>query len=326
MMIVVNRLIANIFELVTLLLNYYSWLNMKILKFFILFFLFINNYLFSQSNVGIGTNTPDNSAILELNSSDKGFLITRLTNTQRNGIINPAVGLIIFNTDANQFQFFNGSIWLPISNINSIGLITPNIFTVSPYPLINNGDITISLVNQSANTVFAAPDQGSGSPTFRALVANDIPNLNTDKISSGIFPVIRGGTGEGNLTGMLKGNGTNPFTGITNTSGNITFWSDNNTIGGDNKLTYDFSTNLLSLDGYLKLSPKNTPPVSPSESQIYYDDNDNKYKYWDGTLWKSFDGSSNLPIGTNNQTIRNNSGIWEATSLFKNDNYQFRDR
>ena len=52
-----------------------------------------------QGDIGVGTIAPDPSAILELNSTTKGFLLPRLTTTQMNVIPLPANGLMIFNTD-----------------------------------------------------------------------------------------------------------------------------------------------------------------------------------------------------------------------------------
>lgn len=49
-----------------------------------------------NAQVGIGTPTPDNSAVLELQSTGKGFLPPRLTESERdNNISTPAKGLII---------------------------------------------------------------------------------------------------------------------------------------------------------------------------------------------------------------------------------------
>jgi hypothetical protein len=48
---------------------------------------------------------------------------------------------------------------------------------------------------QPANTVLAAPDGATGATGYRLLVAADIPNLSAAKITSGLLPVPRGGTG-----------------------------------------------------------------------------------------------------------------------------------
>ncbi|MCG9910736.1 MAG: hypothetical protein MH137_05475 [Flavobacteriales bacterium] len=63
-------------------------------------------------NVGIGTNTPDNTAILDLYSDSTGFLAPRLTKIQRDGITAPAHGLIIFNVTDSTLEYWNGQCWL----------------------------------------------------------------------------------------------------------------------------------------------------------------------------------------------------------------------
>jgi hypothetical protein len=63
------------------------------------------------AQVGIGTTTPDASSILELESTEKGFLPPRMTSAQRDAIINPAEGLTIINTSTKCLQIYNGSHW-----------------------------------------------------------------------------------------------------------------------------------------------------------------------------------------------------------------------
>lgn len=87
----------------------------------------------------------------------------------------------------------------------------------------------------TANTVFAAPNGSTGAPTFRLLVAADIPNLDAGKITTGTLAIARGGTGLGTTPTngqLLIGNGTGytlaTITGtasrldVTNGSGSIT--------------------------------------------------------------------------------------------------------
>lgn len=49
--------------------------------------------------------------------------------------------------------------------------------------------------NISANQIFAGPVIGQQIPSFRPLVAKDIPELNASKITSGCLQTVRGGTG-----------------------------------------------------------------------------------------------------------------------------------
>lgn len=82
-----------------------------------LFFLFLLGLFcatgFSQ-NVGIGTNTPDNSALLHLESNSLGFLWPRMNTAQRNAIVNPATGLTIYNMQDSTIQYWNGVCWLNV--------------------------------------------------------------------------------------------------------------------------------------------------------------------------------------------------------------------
>lgn len=67
--------------------------------------------------------------------------------------------------------------------VTSVALSLPALFTVSGSPVTTSGTLTATLASQTANQVFAAPNGSAGAPTFRALVAADIPTLTAAKIS-----------------------------------------------------------------------------------------------------------------------------------------------
>ncbi|MCF8463666.1 MAG: collagen-like protein [Flavobacteriales bacterium] len=75
---------------------------------------------FGQDNMGIGTLAPDPSAILEVSSTNKGVLLPRLTSAQKNGIVNPAQGLFIFDITTESFWYFDGTQW-----VEALGPIGP---------------------------------------------------------------------------------------------------------------------------------------------------------------------------------------------------------
>lgn len=60
----------------------------------------------SNAKVGIGTSLPENSALLDVNSSIKGFLPPRMTYSQRNAIANPADGLMVYQTDSSAGMYY----------------------------------------------------------------------------------------------------------------------------------------------------------------------------------------------------------------------------
>ena len=68
-------------------------------------------------NVGVGTSSPDNSAKLDVSSTDGGLLIPRMTEVQRDAIATPATGLMIFQTDGTAgFYYYDGSAWTAIGS------------------------------------------------------------------------------------------------------------------------------------------------------------------------------------------------------------------
>lgn len=69
-------------------------------------------------NVGIGTTSPDASAIIDASSTAKGFLPPRMTNAQKGAIASPATGLTVYCTDCTAtdasigvMQTYNGTTW-----------------------------------------------------------------------------------------------------------------------------------------------------------------------------------------------------------------------
>ena len=70
----------------------------------------------AQDGVGINTDTPDPSAILDISSTTQGVLVPRMNSTERDGISSPATGLLIYNSTTNTFWFYDGTSWIEISS------------------------------------------------------------------------------------------------------------------------------------------------------------------------------------------------------------------
>lgn len=64
----------------------------------------------SGFNIGTGLSV-DASAVLNLNSTNRGFLPPRMTTTQKNAIASPAAGLMVYDSTTNKLQCYNGSTW-----------------------------------------------------------------------------------------------------------------------------------------------------------------------------------------------------------------------
>jgi len=130
------------------------------IKIIVLVLLLSTQLTFAQvENVGIGTNTPDASARLDVSSQNQGFLMPRLSTIERNAIALPAQGLIVYDTNTVSFWYFNGAIWQQLmqpppivpssilySSMNQIGTAIAaeteiSTFTLPPNSLSVNGQI-----------------------------------------------------------------------------------------------------------------------------------------------------------------------------------------
>lgn len=84
--------------------------------------------LLAQDNVGIGTTTPSANAILDIESTDKGLLIPRLNTLQRTVVLNPIVadeGLVVYDTDLDEFCYWDGTQWICLPATGSVGPAGP---------------------------------------------------------------------------------------------------------------------------------------------------------------------------------------------------------
>lgn len=140
-------------------------------KTLVAFLLCIN--LFSQ--VGIGTETPDSSAILDLTSSNKGLLPTRvnlLNSTDITTIPRPATGLMVYHIGNINFTkgyyYFNGTEWTKL-----IDSVTSNF---------------------------------QGSTVVKQRLVNASPNIITTT-ASGLFSFRYNGTQAGNFFWQIRYNG-----------------------------------------------------------------------------------------------------------------------
>ena len=120
-------------------------------KFSLLLLLFTYSLLNTTAqSVGVGTATPDASAVLDASSTTQGFLPPRMTYVQRNGIQSPAAGLIIYCTDCalkGEAQIYNGTEWT-----NMIGGTASVPFTSLPSVQICNQIWTTQNLNVSTYT------------------------------------------------------------------------------------------------------------------------------------------------------------------------------
>ena len=131
-----------------------------------------------KAQIGIGTIAPDPSAILELNSNNKGFLLPRMTSDEQANLTKPAKGLTVFNTTTNQIENNIGD------GLNSIIWVGASI-----------KGITASLgtnTTQLATTEFVQAN--TGKYTFLEAVGEVTTAAITDEVISGMVVTPPAGT------------------------------------------------------------------------------------------------------------------------------------
>ena len=75
----------------------------------------------AQAQTGIGTTTPNVSAMLDVTSTTKGLLLPRMTAAQRTAVEAPATSLIVYQTDGEPgFYYFNGFQWASLTTNQTV--------------------------------------------------------------------------------------------------------------------------------------------------------------------------------------------------------------
>jgi hypothetical protein len=73
-----------------------------------------NNFVFSNTTIAGGADT---SSVMEIRSTDRGFLFPRMTTTQKNAIVGPVAGLVVYDTTLNKLCVRTASSWETITSI-----------------------------------------------------------------------------------------------------------------------------------------------------------------------------------------------------------------
>lgn len=259
----------------------------------------------TRVRIGIGTKNPHNSAILELSSTDKGFLPPRMTKNQRIAIANPALGLMVFDTDDNRLYFRSNTGW------DSLHTRPPSAI-LNQFLLINQGIASKLTVVDSLHVNGLHVGRGSASNTQNlAFGQNVMKSIGSGNYNIGFgYSVLTANTsGQRNIgigVGVLQNNSSG--------SQNIALGNSslNANTSGSNNIALGYQTLWRNQGGSNNLILGNNAAPNAITGN-------NNIAYGHGTLPNLTSGSENIALGNNaganittqsgNIMIGNNTGI-----------------
>ncbi|WP_273567799.1 hypothetical protein [Maribacter halichondriae] len=110
------------------------------------FLFFFANFVNAQLKIGENPNSINAASIVEMESTSKALVLTRLTTTQMQNIT-PLRGAMVYNTDTKCIHYFNGSQWNNLCQNSGLG----------SFSFVNNGNGTFT-INYSDGTSFTSQD------------------------------------------------------------------------------------------------------------------------------------------------------------------------
>lgn len=283
---------------------------------------FTSSFAFAQKgNVGIGTTKPDLSAVLELNSTNKGLLIPRMSLQQRDAIQTPAQGLMIFQTDLNSgFYFFSGKDWKPLVLSNeskSIAASDPN------WTILGNSGTTPGTnfigTTDAQDLVFKVNNQTSGLLSFGS--GNTFYGYQSGKGASGGNNVAvgintLGAAGAGTTSSFNVALGSNALK--SSTSG-----GDNMALGNNSlQANTSGSSNMAVGSEALRSNILGVSNVAIGVNSLYKNNGDYNVGVGTQSLYNNIGGSNNMALGlsalfssvaSNNNTAIGNYSLYLNT-------------
>jgi hypothetical protein len=230
---------------------------------------------FSQ-NIAINNTgaTPDSKAMLDISSNTKGILIPRLTQSERDAITTPPAGLLLYNTSAGSFQYYNGVVWL---NLTHSGIVTGLSNKVPRFTGIwglGNGTMTDDgngvAINNPLSTVAAHPSSILDiTSTSKGIL---IPRMNTIQRNAIVAPATGLMVYDTDTDGFWFYNGS-AWTGIGGSGGSE--WSvAGNNIYNNNSGNVGIGTSIpaarLAVDSSIMVDQANSNQGFLDRSSLYF--------------------------------------------------------
>ena len=273
----------------------------------LLLYLTIISFFTANAQIGIGTNTPNSSAELDISSTTKGILVPRMTAVQRDAISSPAVGLKVYVTDDNAYYYYNGTQWIRIVGANNNQKkIDDLIDGKSDNDASQNGSSIFLGIDAGLND--DSSDNQNVGVGFQSLHANINGTHNTAYGYKSLYSNVNGDNNVANGNGALYSN-TQGSGNIAN--GNSALFSNtlgnNNIAGGNGTLASNTSGNNNVANGSVSLYANTTGSNNIATGIL--------------TLFSNTTGHTNIAIGASalyKNTVKNNLVAVGDSALYNN--------
>ncbi len=139
--------------------------------------LFLGNAIHGQIKIGDNPQNINNASVLELESTTKALVVTRVNNLQMDRIF-PLQGAVVYNTDTQCLHYYNGTTWINMCDALNTG------FTFSTTPIVNNNS-TIIITQSGQNYNFEVGDIRGENIVDFSLTGSDLQNnaVTADKLA-----------------------------------------------------------------------------------------------------------------------------------------------
>jgi len=130
------------------------------------------------------TSTPDASAALEVESTTKGALFPRMTEVQRDAVSSPATGLVVYNSDTDKYNYYDGTAWEELGTGGG-GIIEEWQLGTCASNWVTNTTIVCYFRRVGGSAQIKINVATSGVPTATALnvdIPSEIPVIDTAKL------------------------------------------------------------------------------------------------------------------------------------------------
>jgi hypothetical protein len=203
--------------------------------------LFFYDTSFAQSvSINNLATPPDPSAMLDVQSIDKGMLVPRMTSAQRLGILAPAIGLLVYDNETNTFWFNAAAGWTELVT----GAAGANYWTTNGVHIYNNntGNVGIGTIN----------------PTAKLTIQSDLNTTGYSHIGGTVDPVIVS-EAIGGVSAALGVFSNHTLRLVAGPLGKLQVYSNGNVIVGDN--------NVPSYGKFTVQTPNNSDGISHTSDQ-----------------------------------------------------------